>query len=169
MSVDSFGKECLLQDKHLYYYKDEVPVPILTMVDDALAITECGYKASMMNSYLNTKTSIKKLQYGVEKCFKMHVGRKYNQEICPDLYVNGWKLKTVSEVETGLFKQLDEESGLHEMKKVDNEKYLGDIVTSDGKNHKNMLARRNRGIGVVTQIMTKLEDICFGKYFLKWQ
>ena len=167
VTVDSFGKECLLQDKHLYYYKDEVPVPILTMVDDALAITECGYKASMMNSYLNTKTSIKKLQYGVEKCFKMHVGRKYNQEICPDLYVNGWKLKTVSEVETGLFKQLDEESGLHEMKKVDNEKYLGDIVTNDGKNHKNMLARRNRGIGVVTQIMTKLEDICFGKYFFQ--
>ena len=61
VSVDSFGKECLLQDKHLYYYKDEVPVPILTMVDDALAITECGYKASMMNSYLNTKTSPKKL------------------------------------------------------------------------------------------------------------
>ena len=97
----------------------------------------------------------------------MHIGRKCNQEICPNLYVNGWKLETVSEVATGLCKQLDEESGLHEIKEVEDEKYLGDIVTSDGKNHKNMLARRNRGIGVVTQIMTKLEDICVGKYFFQ--
>ena len=146
VTVDSFGKECLLEDKFLYYYKEEVPVPILTMVDDALAITECGYKASMMNSYLNTKTNIKKLQYGVEKCFKMHVGRNCNQEICPDLHVNGWKLKTVTEVETGSCKHLEEESGLHEMKEVDDEKCLSDILTSDGKNHKNMLARMNRGI-----------------------
>ena len=60
VTVDSFGKECLIEDKHLYYYKDEVPVPILTMVDDAIAITECGYEATMMNAYLNTKTNIKK-------------------------------------------------------------------------------------------------------------
>ena len=59
VTVDSFGKECLLEDKHLYYYKNEVPIPILTMVDDALAITECGFKAAGMNSYLNTKTNIK--------------------------------------------------------------------------------------------------------------
>ena len=89
--MDSFGKECLLEDKHLYYYKDEVPVPILTMVDDALAITECGFKASEMNAYLNTKTNIKKLQYGVEKCYKMHVGKHCNSEICPELYVDGFK------------------------------------------------------------------------------
>ena len=94
-----------MEDKNLYYYKDEVPVPILTMVDDALAITECGYKASMMNSYLNTKTSIKKLQYGVDKCFKMHIGRKCIQEICPDLYVNGWKVKNITEFETGVSKK----------------------------------------------------------------
>ena len=42
--VDSFGKECLQENKHLYYYKDTVPVPVLTMVDGAIAITEWGYK-----------------------------------------------------------------------------------------------------------------------------
>ena len=110
VSVDSFGKECLLEDKHLYYYKDEVPVPILTMVDDALAITECGFKTTMMNSYLNTKTKIKKLQYGVDKCFKMHVGKQCNSDICPDLHVDSWKMKTVNEVETGGNKLV----GLHE-------------------------------------------------------
>ena len=49
---------------YLDQYKDEVPVPILTLVDDALSLTECGYKATMMNAYLNTKSNIKKLQYG---------------------------------------------------------------------------------------------------------
>ena len=167
VTVDSFGKECLLEDKHLYYYKDEVPVPILTMVDDALAITECGYKASIMNAYLNTKTNIKKLQYGVKKCYKMHVGKTCHEEICPELHVDGWKLETVTELGTGVNKQKDEHSGLHKMKQVEEEKYLGDILSCDGKNHKNMIARKNRGIGIVSQIMTKLEDVCFGKYFFE--
>ena len=69
-AVDSFGKECLNEKKHLYYYKDIVPIPILPMVDDALAVTECGYKADMMNAFLNTKTNIKKLQYGVKNVSK---------------------------------------------------------------------------------------------------
>ena len=121
----------------------------------------------MMNAYLNTKTNIKKLQYGVKKWYKMHVGKNCNSEICPNLHIDGWILKTVTEVETGMSRQVEEHSGKHEMQEVMDEKYLGDIVSSDGKNQKNILARKNRGIGVVTQIMTKLEDICFGKYFFQ--
>ena len=99
VSVDSFGKECLEEDKHLYYYKDEVPIPILTMVDDAIAISECGYKTNMMNAFLNTKTSLKKLQYGVNKCFKLHVGKTCIKDICPELSVDDWKRKTVQKLE----------------------------------------------------------------------
>ena len=151
----------------MYYYKDEVPVPILTMVDDALAITECGYKSSMMNAFINTKTSIKKLQYGVDKCFKMHVGKTCIEEICPDLHVDGWKLRMVDEIETGALKQVEEFTGSHAVKEVQSEKYLGDILSSDGKNHKNMMARKNRGTGIITQIMTKLNDIFFGNYYFQ--
>ena len=74
VQVDSFGKECLEEDKYLYKYKDSVKIPILSMVDDALLVSECGYKTSMLNAFINTKTSMKKLQYGTAKCFKMHVG-----------------------------------------------------------------------------------------------
>ena len=165
--VDSFGKECLEENKHLYYYKDTVPVPVLTMVDDAIAITECGYKSSMMNAFMNTKTSIKKLQYGTQKCFKMHVGKTCNQDICPDLHVDGWNVTTVKEVETGNLKQEENYIGLQGMVEVGAEKYLGDILSSDGKNEKNVTARKNRGTGIVTQIMEKLSDICFGKHFFK--
>ena len=40
-------------------------------------------------------------------------------------------------------------------------------MSSDGKNHTNMMARKNRGTGIITQIMTKLNDIFFGKYYFQ--
>ena len=155
------------EDKLLYLYKDEVKVPILTMVDDALAISECGYKTNMLNSFINTKTNIKKLQYGVKKCFKMHVGKTCVKEICPDLHVDGWKVVEVTEVTTGEKILDDEYTGAHKMEEVDNEKYLGDILSSDGKNCKNIAARKNRGFGVITQIMSILTDICFGRHYFE--
>jgi hypothetical protein len=54
VSVDTLGKECLRDNKHLYLYKDVVKIPMLAMVDDILAISECGL-TSMVNSFINTK------------------------------------------------------------------------------------------------------------------
>ena len=144
VTVDSFGKECLEDETHLYYYKDEVPIPLLTMVDDALAVTECGFKADMMNAFLNTKTKIKKLQYGVKKCFKMHIGKACNKDICTDLDVDGWRMRNVTEVKTGTIYQEEEYAGMHPMTEVQSEKYLGDILSHDGKNEKNITCRTNR-------------------------
>ena len=48
-----------------------------------------------LNSYLNTKTNLKKLQYGVDKCVKMHIG--CSTTYCPDLYIDQWKMKKVDE------------------------------------------------------------------------
>ena len=50
--VDLFGKECLEKEKYIYMYKGEVPIPPLSMVDDVICITECGYKSVMVNSFL---------------------------------------------------------------------------------------------------------------------
>ena len=44
------------------------------------------------------------------------------------------------------------------------EKYLGDIISNDGKNTKNMKAKQNKGQGMVNEIMAILEDIWYGKY-----
>jgi hypothetical protein len=83
VSVDTYGKECLNT------YKGEVGVPPLAMVDDLMIVTECGYKASMANAYINAKSNLKELQFGTDKCHKMHVGKRV-EEICPDLFVDGW-------------------------------------------------------------------------------
>ena len=41
VTVDTFGKECLEQKKHLYYYRNEIGVPPLAMVDDVVCVANC--------------------------------------------------------------------------------------------------------------------------------
>ena len=78
----------------------------------------------------------------------MHVEKSCIAEICPELSVDGWNVTSVSEVETGECTLVDEYSGLHKIAEVNQEKYLGDILSNDGKNSKNIAARKNRGIGI---------------------
>ena len=59
--VDTFGKECMDENKYTYKYKGILDIPPLGMVDDLLCISECGYKTSMLNSFINHKTNSKKL------------------------------------------------------------------------------------------------------------
>ena len=63
VQVDSFGKECLEQDKYLFRYRNTVPVAPLSMVDDLLCISKCGKDSVLLNGFLNVKTNLKKLQY----------------------------------------------------------------------------------------------------------
>ena len=67
VQVDSFGKECLKEKKHLFMYRGLVEVPPLSMVDDLLCISSCGVKSVMMNSFIKAKSNIKKLQFGEQK------------------------------------------------------------------------------------------------------
>ena len=52
--------------------------------------SECGHKTDMMNTYINFKTNSKKLQFGVNKCKKMHVGHSQFEYKCQDLSVDKW-------------------------------------------------------------------------------
>ena len=87
LQVDTIGKECLEDNKHLYHFKNVVPIPPLGMVDDLLTISERGYKTKLLNEFINFKTGTKKLQFGTSKCI---LGRK-NQKHCAKIYmlVNG--------------------------------------------------------------------------------
>ena len=84
-TLDGIGKECLENGKYTYKYKDIVEIPPLIMLDDLITISECGHKTAMVNSYVKFKTSSKKLQFGNQKCKKIHVaicGRNINAKIC---------------------------------------------------------------------------------------
>ena len=53
------------------------------------------------------------------------------------------------------------------MKVKQEQTYLGDVISSDGKHAKNVIARKNKGLGVITQITQILDTVLFGKYFFE--
>ena len=167
LQVDTMGKECLVEEKHLFYYKDKVPVPPLGLVDDLFTISYCGYKTKLMHNYINTKTAMKKLQFGTSKCMKLHVGKTCNKNLCEDLYVGGWKLDTVKDMSTGGCTQLEYFGGMEKMGVTDEQMYLGDIISSDGKPSKNVQARKNKSLGIINQIMDIMKSVFFGKYYFE--
>ena len=165
VQVDTFGKECLREGKLLYSYKGEVGIPPLAMVDDLVCISQCGINSVKMNAFLNAKTNLKKLQFGVSKCHKMHVGSK--QIECPRLKVDEWEVKVVENFDTKEKSVLDEQIGDHYMEESDHEKYLGDIISNNGRNEKNIEDRKKKGEGIVNQIMGKLENIVYGPFYFE--
>ena len=164
LQVDTMGKECLVENKHLYLYKDQVPIPPLGLVDDLFTITTCGYKTTMMNKYINTKSALKKLQFGTSKCVKLHVGKTCSKTLCSDLHVDGWKLNVVTDPVTGHTHQEEVFVGQEKMSQKSEQMYLGDVVSADGKHDKNVLNRKNKSIGIINQIMEILSSAFFGKY-----
>ena len=69
VQCDAFSKELLEEGaSFISKYKGFVPVGILGQIDDLIGVTEAGYKAQQMNSYLNVKTADKYLQFGPDKC-----------------------------------------------------------------------------------------------------
>ena len=102
----------------------------------------------MLNSFITTEIAMKNLLFNVgdkthkSKCMKMHVGK--GKEKCPELRVEGKKLETVDEIV-----------------------YLGDVIQSDGKNTKNIKQRVSKGIGIISQIFTILENTAFGSSYFE--
>jgi hypothetical protein len=161
VQVDTFGKDCLLKNKFLNQYKDSVGIPPLSMVDDLVLISNCGIDLVLMNGFINSKIDQKKLQYGVEKCHKMHVGSK--NHLSPDLFIDKWEVKSLD----ALSSLVDSFTGSSLVECSDYEKYLGDIICKDGSNKKNTKSRIGKGAGIKNQIMYIFDDVCFGPYTFK--
>ena len=145
LQVDTMGKECFEDKKHLYYFKDIVPIGPLGMVDDLLTISECGYKTNLLNQFINFKTGTKRLQFGTSKCIKMHIGK--SDILCKDLHVGGWNVDVVTDPVTCKSSNSEYFSGYETMKLKQEQTYLGDLLSSDGTQAKNVQQRRNKGLG----------------------
>ena len=147
-------------------YKETVGVPPLAMIDDLVAVTPCGVESVVMSSFLNSKANVKKLQFGINKCHKIHVGKE--KRTCPDLYLDEWIIEAVDHSEAGGQITLEEVQNDEQLvEEVSEERYLGDIISKDGKNTQNVKARAAKANGTINQIMSILEDICFGKYYFQ--
>ena len=47
------------------------------------------------------------------------------------------------------------------------EKYLGDVLSTDGRNIKNVKARIAKGKGIVSRILSMLDGIPFGEFYFE--
>ena len=150
--VDGFGKESLDPKMKPYQYKGKVPVTLLGMVDYILYVTESGYKASRANAFINAKNALKRLQFGTEKCHVKYVGKNIPEHKNIDLHVDGWKLYEVKSDLTGDLENEETFDGEHEINATNVEKYLGQVISNDGTNVKNVENRVGKGAGMVSII-----------------
>ena len=75
-----------------------------------------------------------------------------------------WIEVPVEEKETSTIKIEDCFDGEEEMEESESDKYLGDVISKDGRNMKNIKARVGKGTGIVSKIMTYLQGIPFGQH-----
>ena len=163
ITVDSISKSQQedLKD-HQYKYKGSVYVPTLGMVDDQIGISECGLDSAVSTAHLNAQTNIKKLQFGANKCHKIHIGG--NKIVCPKNTIDTWTSVKSKENVSSVFEMIDAEGNKHFIESVENSSYLRDIIQSNGKINLNIKARTDKGRGAVNQISQLLDNLCLGKY-----
>ena len=166
VQVDSIGQECS-QSRYGYLYKNVLPVGILGLVDDTIGITEAGYKAHMMNGFINTKTAEKSLQFGVKKCKTMLVGEDLGNILNHSLSVDKWSVEHREVKTTGDTELVETFIGQVEIGKCTEQRYLGFIISNSGNNMANIQAIKNKSIGTIRQIFTKLNSLNLRKYYFE--
>ena len=129
------------------------------MIDDVFALSNCGPESRQINAYINIKTGCKKLQYAKEKTYKLHIGKEKDSFRCKNAYIDSW--------EEDLTNHSEQYSGKVKVKEIWSTKYLGEIISSDGKNTENISARKKRGFGTVNDIKNMLDKMCLGPYMFR--
>ena len=97
----------------------------------------------------------------------MHVGKFKEDFKCQSLKVDNWKEVEIKNDEFGIDDILDVCDGEEMMEDKQEEKYLGDVISTDGRNIKNVKARVAKGKGIVSRILTILEGIPFGEFYFE--
>ena len=106
---------------------------------------------------------IKRLQYGTDKCHQLHVGKQ--KTFCPELYIDEWKLEKKDELQTEIDNLEDVLGNPHKIDNVLDDKYLGDVLSVDGKNTKNIVAKVAKATGISKQVKNILDDMWVGPYY----
>ena len=81
-----------------------------------------------------------------------------------ELFVDGWKLQEVQHHLTGENEYHETFEGDQDIEELNHEKYLGQIISNDGSNVKNVTNRSNKGTGMVNTITSILNYVPGGKY-----
>ena len=145
VSMEKLGKQFYQNQDLTYKYKQAVEIPSLGMVDDILTIQKCSNESVKINSVVNGFIETKKLTLNDKKCHRIHIQKQKNNRMeCKRLKV-------------------------HEKELIDSdkEKYLGDIINKAGNIKDTIQDRKNKGLGIVSEICAILNDIPLGKHKLE--
>ena len=166
VQVDTIGKDCMKEDFN-YLYKDSLPVGFLGLVDDIIGVTEVGFKAQMMNAFMNVKTAEKTLQFGPSKCKSMLVGKDTRNVINNEFFVDTWNVKYVENKDTGEDDLVQHYGGQIPIGKTDEQRYLGFVLSSKGDNMANINHMKKKANGVIKNIFSKLNSLNLRDYYFE--
>ena len=143
VSMDKLGQFVYDHPDLVYKYKGVVETPSLGMVDDVLCVQKCSTQTVKMNSIINSFMESKKLKLSAKKCNRIHIqNKKCRKSInCPEIKVHKDIMKTSTE-----------------------QKYLGDIINSNGSIRNTIEERKNKGFGIANEIIAILEEIPLGRF-----
>lgn len=129
-AMDTLNKILLPQEHLTYKYKQDqdIKIGVLGMVDDTLAINDCGTSSIKKNSIINSFIETQRLTLSHEKSVVFHVGKKC-KHFCPKLKVHD-----------------------KDMKSADSVRYLGDIISASGSIRPCVEDRRSKGWGKLAEI-----------------
>ena len=142
VSMEKLGKLIYKEEDLTYKYKGKIEIPTLGMVDDILAVQKCSKDVIKINAVVNAFVESKKLKLSENKCQQIHIAKKTNIE-----------------KEYAILKVHEEQ-----MQKSNKQKYLGDIVDESGRIRKTIDDRKNKGYGIVSEILAIMNDIPLGQY-----
>ena len=134
------------------------PFHPLGMIDDLAAIAKCGPESVILNSIINAKINLKQLEFNQSKCLKLHISKE-DKKMCRKAGEEEPLARNVQCV----FLEVQE----CEMKSADNEKYIGDFISSNGSNDANISRRRCLGMGFISQIFTILNEVSIGNQYVE--
>ena len=83
-------KQCLEAEEFIHMYREFIPIAPLTMRDDHLAVSECGYKTNLAISYKKIRFNLIKKNYYMRQC-----SCSYQGLLLQVLYLGwvwGWKV-----------------------------------------------------------------------------
>ena len=105
--------------------------------------------------------------FGIGKCKKLHVGHTVMDFKCQDLFLDKWTEVAIKGEEANDIALQDVFDGEEMIEQKDEEKYLGDLISVDGRNIKNIKTRINKGKGILNRMLTMINGIAFGKQYFK--
>ena len=127
--IDLLAEESLANGSGFQLFED-LTIPMLLWIDDVVSFAEGVNDQRTVLDQIDQFGKDHTIRWGKEKCQVMKVGKH------DDDGVNDWKIEEMS------------------IKETESYKYLGDIITNDGKNTSNIQARKNKATATTISIKT---------------